>query len=273
MNKDVKILIVPDVHARDFWREPVKETLKETDAHIIFLGDYLDPYDDEWKGTGINPREKAVETLQEIIALKKEHPDRITLLIGNHDAGYVFGRDWCSCRMDFVRRDMISTLFRDNYDLFKLAEIHVVNGKKFVFSHAGISHEYAKVTMLLKDEDALPEIESVVDYLNNGFLGHEENVIVPLSLYSNYRGYSGYWFGSVIWSDIREWVSKKPTSTSFDGVVNIMGHTQLGDKAINFENRIYDLDVRQCFYISSEGDVIYWDSNTALSETITDVEE
>ena len=193
--KNVEILVIPDVHGRDFWRTPVAEVLENSDKPVIFLGDYLDPYDYEWEGTGINPREKAVETLQEIIALKKEHPDRITLLLGNHDAGYVFGRDWCSSRMDFVRRDMISNLFRDNYDLFQLAEIHVVNGKKFVFSHAGISQEYAKVTMLLKDEDSMPEIESVVDYLNDGFLGHEENVIVPLSLYSNYRGYSGYWFG------------------------------------------------------------------------------
>ena len=271
MDKDIKILIIPDVHARDFWREPVKKTLEETDAHIIFLGDYLDPYPLEWKGTGINPQEKAVETLGEIIELKKEHPDRITLLIGNHDAGYVFGKDWCCSRMDWTRAGEISKLFNDNYDKFQLAETQVVNGKKFVFSHAGISQEYARVTMLLKDDDPLPDIEFVVNYLNNGYLTHTENVITPLSLYSNYRGYSGFWFGSMIWSDIREWVAKH--STSFDGVINIMGHTQLSEKPINFGNRIYDLDVRQCFYISSEGDVIYWDSDEVLSETITDVEK
>ena len=28
----MKYLIVPDVHGRDFWREPVYKTLQETDA-------------------------------------------------------------------------------------------------------------------------------------------------------------------------------------------------------------------------------------------------
>ena len=49
MEKNIKLAIVPDVHARDFWREPVKEILKDTDAHIVFLGDYVDPYPFEWE--------------------------------------------------------------------------------------------------------------------------------------------------------------------------------------------------------------------------------
>lgn len=27
--KDIKYLIVPDVHGREFWKEPVKETLQD----------------------------------------------------------------------------------------------------------------------------------------------------------------------------------------------------------------------------------------------------
>lgn len=39
------MVIIPDVHGRDFWMKPVQENLGK--EHILFLGDYLDPYPDE----------------------------------------------------------------------------------------------------------------------------------------------------------------------------------------------------------------------------------
>ena len=41
-----RILVVPDVHGRLFWREPVMQYLDVVDR-VVFLGDYLDPYEDE----------------------------------------------------------------------------------------------------------------------------------------------------------------------------------------------------------------------------------
>lgn len=41
MSKNIRILIIPDVHGRTFWREPVLDTLQDTDSRIIFLGDYF----------------------------------------------------------------------------------------------------------------------------------------------------------------------------------------------------------------------------------------
>ena len=48
MSQTIKYVIVPDVHSRDFWREPVNKALIETDATIVFLGDYVDPYSYEY---------------------------------------------------------------------------------------------------------------------------------------------------------------------------------------------------------------------------------
>ena len=73
MNK--KWIVIPDVHGRKFWRDVVKGN---EDERIIFLGDYLDPYSEE----GITP-EDAYNELLDIIAFKKEHPDNVTLLLGN----------------------------------------------------------------------------------------------------------------------------------------------------------------------------------------------
>lgn len=40
-----KQIIIPDIHGREFWREAVKGIDGET--HVVFLGDYLDPYEDD----------------------------------------------------------------------------------------------------------------------------------------------------------------------------------------------------------------------------------
>lgn len=73
----MKLLIVPDVHGRDFWRNPCYEHHGEFDK-IIFLGDYLDHY------TGESTIEHDIDTLRDIIAFKKENPNKVELLIGNH---------------------------------------------------------------------------------------------------------------------------------------------------------------------------------------------
>lgn len=77
-----KIIIVPDVHGRTFWKL-AKEKINEVDR-TVFLGDYLDPYPFE----RISSRE-AIEELKEIIDLKKKFPEKVILLIGNHDLNYM----------------------------------------------------------------------------------------------------------------------------------------------------------------------------------------
>ena len=39
MNNSQKLIIVPDMHGRGFWREAVKE---HPEALFVFLGDYLE---------------------------------------------------------------------------------------------------------------------------------------------------------------------------------------------------------------------------------------
>ena len=41
-----RILVLPDVHGRLFWKEPVQKYIDVVDR-VVFLGDYLDPYGDE----------------------------------------------------------------------------------------------------------------------------------------------------------------------------------------------------------------------------------
>lgn len=69
------IIIISDIHCRDFY----KPALKIKDKPIVFLGDYLDPY--PWEGFSF---ENGLANLEEIIDFKKQNPDRVTLLLGNH---------------------------------------------------------------------------------------------------------------------------------------------------------------------------------------------
>ena len=77
-----KILIIPDVHGRRFWRDAI-----ESDDYdkVIFLGDYVDPYPNEGIGSFT-----AQEGLERIILYHDEHPDKVVLLLGNHDLHYMY---------------------------------------------------------------------------------------------------------------------------------------------------------------------------------------
>ena len=70
------MIVIPDVHGRTFWKDAVKNKENE---EIIFEGDYLDPYPNE----NIPPG-NALENFKEIIEFKKQHPDNVILLVGNH---------------------------------------------------------------------------------------------------------------------------------------------------------------------------------------------
>ena len=89
MEDNIKVLVSPDVHGREFWREPVKEVLENTDARIVFLGDYLDCYPNEFRH-GENYKEIAIANFNEIIKLKKENKNRVNLLLGNHKENIAF---------------------------------------------------------------------------------------------------------------------------------------------------------------------------------------
>lgn len=204
----MKLLIVPDVHGRDFWRNPCLKHHNEYDK-IIFLGDYLDHYQGESTLTG------DIEALEDIIEFKKEHPDKVVLLIGNHDCPYIWpdtygkalGNYWC--RHDYDHHDEIHKLFTDNLDLFTLAWECPYKDTKLLITHAGVNQGFKEICGL----DA--------EQINNFFLkeksGNIPNV-VGLSAVSWYRGGDGQW-GSPVWADVRE------HGNEVEEVYQIFGHT------------------------------------------------
>lgn len=253
-----KILIIPDVHGRDFWKNPVFESLNDKNIHIVFLGDYTDGYPNEWEHNFDYPQH-TVDNFKEILNLKKQNQDRIILLLGNHDCGYAIGDDICSSRMDWRHRRELEKLFQENRESFQLAYECDIASRHFVFSHAGILKGW--VQSVWRDESKNPKF-NIVNRLNNAWLVEDWNILDRLGDYDSWRGWGGCQYGSPVWSDIRAWAEVTPEETYG---FNIVGHTQV--KIPIVLGQIADLDCRKAFYIDDQGVLRDYDSDEECEPT------
>lgn len=229
------MLIIPDIHGRNFWKEAVKDRENEL---IIFLGDYLDPY------TGLEniTKEDAFNNFIEILEFKKAHMNNVILLLGNHDCTYAIGTDICNCRMDYMRRKDISKLFADNRDLFQLAYEVIIDDKKYILSHAGIHKGYFQACFG-KEKD----INDAVELFNTAWKEDNYGLLNTLAIVSGYRGgWSKY--GSMVWADIREFLPEPETFA-----YQIVGHTQLKNPIVT--EYIAALDCHRAFLLDDNGNI------------------
>lgn len=241
----MKIIIVPDVHGRTFWRK-CKDLINSIDK-IIFLGDYLDPYVD------IDP-EEALEEFKQIIEFKKENPDKVILLIGNHDCGYFPELlSSYSCRRYEKAKYEISNLFMDNLNLFDLTYAY----DKYLFSHAGIVPEWFDY---IKSERFfnIYKIENKDEFLNLQLtdlspLLTMNNGIKALWMISRDRGGRDS-YGSCIWADIHEHIGyywNKPLEGWYQIFAHSLYYPNLNDYFIN-EN-LAMLDCAKLFTLDENG--------------------
>ena len=66
-------LFIGDVHGRDLW----KQAIESEHDRVVFVGDYFDSYDIPFSIQQYN--------FNEIIQFKRANPNKVTLLLGNHD--------------------------------------------------------------------------------------------------------------------------------------------------------------------------------------------
>ena len=261
MKPNMRYLILPDVHGREFWVKPVEEALADpAEPRIVFLGDYHDPYPWEFDQDD-DYLQRSVDRFREIIELKKKYPKRVTLLIGNHDCGYAISDDICSSRMDRSHRRELEKLFQDNRELFQLAEECDIAGRHIIFSHAGILKGWVNQVW---GEDALDAHFNVVDQLNNAWLTDHYGIMEALGDYDNFRGWGGGQYGSPVWSDLRSWVRVTPEETYG---FNIVGHTQLESDSPVILDTIADLDCRRAFYLDDMGQIRDWETDEVKTKT------
>lgn len=205
----MKILIIPDIHGRDFWIEPCSH-VDEFDK-VIFLGDYHDPYSFE-----VSKDTSRHRLRDELVPFVLEHQDKVVCLFGNHDGNYLVGD--MADRVDYWHKREI----REYMEKMNIKLVH--REGKYLFSHSGVLPTWLETNGLsLEDLENLP-------------LEHP-----ALMQVSPYRG---GWneAGSCVWGDVREYSASK----HIPGIYQIFGHTQLKEDAIIMEDWA-DLDCRKAF--------------------------
>ena len=236
MEKD-SILIIPDVHGRMFWKSAVENF---PDIPTIFLGDYHDPYPQE----GIT-NAQSLRNFKEIIEYVKCHLN-CKLLIGNHDLHYLVDID--GCRKDFGNEPIVRRLLLDNLNLFDLAATRIINGKKYLFSHAPILKEW------IHEVGETENVDLLVNRLNRYFHDIENKGDELQNLLDRVSRYRGGWnaWGSPIWSDLYEIYDSGGTLIE-TADYSIFGHSQLKRPLITKECAC--LDTHNAYLLSSIGEI------------------
>lgn len=241
MNKETgntKLIIVPDVHGREFWIDA-----HLYDCDIVFLGDYLDPYPQEFIS-----KEEALDNFMHILGFANGR-DNVHLLLGNHDLCYILGRKICDDRCDDKNYKQIRKLFKANENRFDLAYNYSVAGKQFFISHAGITHNWYMQHRDIFSGSYQQTLDA--DLINS--LYHTRQLDGILGEVGYARG--GNKHGSIVWADFSEhWDGKQHVGENLK--IQIFGHTHYR-KPVDFTKLvpIYDADACCCTQINDRGEV------------------
>lgn len=227
MEENYNVLILPDIHGRTFYRKPVNDLLDKVEK-IIFLGDYLDPYYPYENITS----EDSIENFKVILDLKKKYPEKIILLLGNHDCHYlsadIIGHDVFPCsRFDFDpdRLKIIYSLFKNNFNIFKF----LYKMDNVLFSHAGVVSLWIRYCGCSSINEIIEDESKLINYL---------------WCVSKIRGGS-FDFGSCVWNDVREF------SNDIPNLYQVFGHTMLKENPI-ITDTFACLDVKKPFIMNTK---------------------
>ena len=260
INKNIKYVVIPDIHGRDFYLECVDYYLKNTNAQIVFLGDYIDPYPHE----GITPDE-ALDKFKKIVEIKKNNNDRITLLIGNHDLHYIDGSRR-GCRMDHYNKDEICSLFLKEPELFEYIKCVKIGNKNIIFSHAGVpfgwfyaySEEFGIYGNQSVDEEESEKIAKenfnyqTIRKINWAELSKNREW---LNRYGDVGSSRGGWSNhpSFLWADLSDHIFDK---IRLSNCIQVFGHTMQNiGHYVHFDN-CYCIDCQKVFLINENGTIL-----------------
>jgi len=213
----MKLIALGDTHGRSKWKEIV---VREKDADkIIFIGDYFDAKDGGYSAN------RQIENFKEIVELKRNNPDKVILLIGNHDFHYLDGvnEEYSSYQFGYAKD--INSVLQPEVDE-GLLQMCYKSGKYF-FSHAGLTNTWADNNDIDRD--------NLEDSVNDLF--RTDITKFRFTVGDNYS-YGG--------NDVTQppiWV--RPPSLvkdMVDGIICIVGHTQVKELTVMEEENLILID-------------------------------
>ncbi len=130
---------VGDLHGSNIWKQLIPR--KDEFHKIVFIADFCDSMD--YKENGILIRkaftnDEIFQNLLEVIEFKKQNPELVELLIGNHDGSYMYFPNFHCQGFRADAQPALNILFNDNKHLFKVAYQY----KNYLWTHAGVTNKW-----------------------------------------------------------------------------------------------------------------------------------
>jgi predicted phosphodiesterase len=199
-----KIIVLGDTHGLDKWKEIVKQPFSK----VIFLGDYFDSFDvlfqDQW------------ENFTDILEFKSQNPDKVILLLGNHEYHYLGATNEHYSGYQFENSSQIGACLDSEIEEgnIQICYVHY----DFIFSHAGITNTWYNENVPIK--------VNIRDDINNLFKTNPEKFKFTPSTPLDNSGDSIT--QSPLWVRPRALLSDK-----IDGFTQVVGHTHKESIEIN----------------------------------------
>lgn len=198
----INILTVGDVHGTSLWKTIDIDKYDK----VVFLGDYVDPY------AGITNND-AYNNFKDIIEFAKSNLNKVSLLIGNHDAHYILlntqiGNQIQSSRFSSKYAHKLHELYMDHIDMFFVS----YQFTNHLWTHAGISNKYYKTIC-----NDYSDVQSISDYLNQKWINLDQNLFDIGYIRGGRKK-----FGGILWADILE-TKEDP----LQGYHQIVGHSRI----------------------------------------------
>lgn len=175
----MRTAILGDTHGRDDWKQIL---LLEKWDRVVFLGDYFDTHDKAVTGEVQIAGEAQIANFLDIVEYKKQNPETVTLLFGNHDYHYINPNGMCS-GYNHLFAKQIAAVINNAITFAALQMAHLEQG--WLCTHAGVTKAWC-------DKYG---IDATVDSLNHYALSADVFSFYP----GDYTGYGDHILQSPIW--------------------------------------------------------------------------
>lgn len=200
-SKKLKIIAIGDLHGKDCW----KQINPDNYDRIIFMGDYVD--------SNFIVSEKINDNLNNLVKFKLKQPEKVTLLLGNHDIQYSEYPHYETSGFHELMQPEYTRIFQDNRELFQVAA-QIGN---HLFTHAGLSHSYARYYLPEYYDRIIQQKINLAGLLNRIHVSVNQFI---LHTASEHRG--GFEaFGGITWADYKE-----TSKDLLPGYHQVVGHSR-----------------------------------------------
>jgi predicted phosphodiesterase len=218
----MKIVAIGDLHGKDCWKNLDFNSYDK----VIFLGDYVD--------TISIPESNVVNNLEAILSCADTYPDKVMLLLGNHDIQYLEYPKYRCNGFNSNTQPILTRLFSDNRDKFKIAFLT----QNTLFTHAGLSNGYFHEIFNMSSSEFQQTGNDLAQELN----AINNDPVQQLKLHQvGYRRGGLHKFGGVTWADLSETMAD-----CLEGFHQVIGHTKkesIVKHSINEKTSITCIDV------------------------------